>query len=367
MRSAVFYGGVGYGQQFAALKAGVHLVVGTPGRVLDHLMRGSLSLDHLQVLVLDEADRMLSIGFYQDMKEVQRYLPKRHVTTCLFSATYPPRVRRLAEDFLVDPYVLSLSSDHVHVTDTEHVYYEVPGMEKDRALVRIIEVENPSSALIFCNTKVRVEYVATVLRRFGYDADYLSGDLSQKERERVLERIRNGSLRFLVATDVAARGIDISELSHVFQYELPEDHEIYIHRAGRTGRAGASGVAITLVDVLEKRHLSKIGRTYSIDFQEIPTPTDETVNAIIGERAIALMETQLRTRDRIQTERRQRYITLARELAEDEDGVQSLAMLLDDYYEKSVHAPTESHVEKTKAAKSKSKSRNRRSRSDKRR
>ncbi len=362
MRTAVLYGGVGYGNQFAALKSGVHLVVGTPGRVLDHLMRGSLTLEKLQVLVLDEADRMLSIGFYQDMKEVQRYLPKRHVTTCLFSATYPPRVRRLAEEFLRDPTVLSLSSDHVHVTDTEHVYYEVPGMQKDRALVRIIEVENPSSALIFCNTKVRVEYVATVLRRFGYDADYLSGDLSQKERERVLGRIRQGSLRFLVATDVAARGIDIHELSHVFQYELPEDHEIYIHRAGRTGRAGASGVAITLVDVLEKRHLSKIGRTYNIDFQEMPTPTDDVVNAIIGERAIALLEARLRGRDRIQTERLQRYVNLARELAGDEDGVQALAMLLDDFYEQAVHGPTESTAEPSKPPKSKSRRRRSRSR-----
>lgn len=340
MRSTVLYGGVGYKAQLKALKSGVHLVVGTPGRVLDHLMRGSLSLDGLKALVLDEADRMLSIGFYPDMKEVQMYLPKRRVTTCFFSATYPPRVRRLADEFLTDPVVLSLSSDHVHVTDTDHVYYLVPGMEKDRVLVRLIEVENPTSALIFCNTKARVEYVATVLRRFGYDADYLTGDLSQGQRERVLGRILSGDLRFLVATDVAARGIDIPELSHVFQYELPEDHEIYIHRAGRTGRAGASGVAMSIIDAVEKIQLNRIGRAYEIDFEERPVPTDEDVQEIVAERAISLLEAKLRKRDRIETERRQRYVALARELAQDEDGSQTLAMLLDDFYEAAVHPKT---------------------------
>ena len=156
----------------------------------------------------------------------------------------------------------------MHVADTEHVYYVAPGMDKDRSLVRIIEIENPASALIFCNTKARVHYVATVLQRFGYDADELSSDLSQKEREKIMARTRQGTLRFLVATDVAARGIDLPELSHVIIYEPPEDPELYIHRAGRTGRAGASGVAISLVDVLERMQLERIAKRFGIEMEE---------------------------------------------------------------------------------------------------
>ncbi len=170
----------------------------------------------------------------------------------MFSATFPPPVIRLADQFLEKPGFLNLSSDHIHVTETEHVFYTVPGMDKDRSLVRIIEVENPASALIFCNTKVRVDYVTVVLQRFGYDADELTSDLSQAAREKVMERVRKGTLRFLVATDVAARGIDLPELSHVIQYEPPEDPEAYIHRAGRTGRAGGSGTAISLVNPGER-------------------------------------------------------------------------------------------------------------------
>ena len=179
---------------------------------------------------------------------VQSYLPERRVSTFMFSATFPPQVIRLADQFLQKPGFLNLSSDHIHVTEVEHVYYVVPGMDKDRSLVRIIEAENPPSALIFCNTKVRVDYVTVVLQRFGYDADELTSDLSQAAREKVMERVRKGTLRFLVATDVAARGIDLPELSHVIQYEPPEDPEAYIHRAGRTGRAGGSGTAVSLVN-----------------------------------------------------------------------------------------------------------------------
>ncbi len=226
LRTIAVYGGVGYGPQLDAFKAGAQIVIGTPGRVLDHLMRGTLKLDRLRMVLFDEADRLLSMGFYPDMREVKRFLPKQLGNAYMFSATFPDNVFNLARLFLEQPEFLSLSSNQIHVAQTEHLFYIVPAMEKDRCLVRVIEMENPQSALIFCNTKANVSYVGEVLKRFGYDADMLSADLAQNARQRVMNRIKEKQLRFLVATDLAARGIDISQLSHVIQYEPPEDPEI---------------------------------------------------------------------------------------------------------------------------------------------
>jgi ATP-dependent RNA helicase DeaD len=337
VRNIAVYGGVGYREQLDAFKSGVHIVIGTPGRILDHLLRRSLSLEELRFLIFDEADRMLSMGFYPDMRRIQSYLPDKRISTYMFSATFPPAVIRLSGQFMHQPGFLNLSSDHIHVTETQHEYYSVPGMDKDRGLVRIIEMENPLSALIFCNTKARVNYVTTVLQRFGYDADELSSDLSQVAREKVLERVRKGTLRFLVATDVAARGIDLPELTHVIQYEPGEDPESYIHRAGRTGRAGGSGTAITLVNPVEKAALLRVARQYSINLQERPLPEDEDVERIVSERAITLLEAHLRNRDRLQTERMQRFMALADSLGETEEGKSLLAMLLDDFYQENFH------------------------------
>ncbi len=339
IRTAAVYGGVGYGKQTEALTSGVHLVVGTPGRVLDHLLRRNVTLEALRVLLFDEADRMLSIGFYPDMKEVQRYLPRRRISTYLFSATYPPHVVRLAGEFLHDPQMLSLSHAQVHISQTPHAYYECKPMEKDRVLMRIIEMENPASAIIFCNTKVNVHYVAAVLQGFGYNADALSADLSQSKREQVLTRARNGQIRFLVATDVAARGIDIPDLSHVFLYEPPEDHESYIHRAGRTGRAGAGGEVISLVDIMQKLELHRIAKHYQIDLQHRPTPTEDDVAQVASERMTALLESTLRSRSALQKERMRRFIPMLRQIADDADQMQVVAMLIDDLYQQSLHAP----------------------------
>ncbi len=346
-QTVAVYGGVGYGPQIAGLKGGAHIVVGTPGRVLDHLLKRNFSLDKLKMLIFDEADRMLSMGFYPDMLEMKSYLPKRPVHTCMFSATFPYSVMRTAQEFIKEPQFITLSSDHIHVTEVEHVYYKVKGMDKDRSLVRLIEVENPDNALIFCNTKDRVHYVAVVLQRFGYDADEISSALSQSQRENVLSRVRNGKLRFLIATDVAARGLDIPELSWVIQYEPPDEAENYIHRAGRTGRAGAGGVAATLVNPMEKPALDRIARQFEIDIEERTIPNDEDVADVVAERLTALLEARLRTRDKLQTERSQRFIPLARELAEHEEELPIITMLLDDYYQKLLH-PT---VEKPKSDK----------------
>jgi ATP-dependent RNA helicase DeaD len=291
------------------------------------------------MLVFDEADRMLSMGFYPDMKAVKRHLPSRPVNGCMFSATFPSHVMRLAGEFLRQPEFLSLSRDHVHVTDTAHVFYVVPRMDKDRSLVRIIEAENPPSALIFCNTRARVHYVAVVLQRFGYDADELSSDLAQNAREKIMERMRKGTLRFLVATDVAARGIDLPDLSHVIIYEPPEHSELYIHRAGRTGRAGATGVSISLVDVMERMELDRIAKRYSIEMEEWALPGDEDVEAIVSQRVTALLEARLRDRDRLRIERMQRFVPLVHDLSQSEEGLALLTMLIDDDYQQTLHAP----------------------------
>jgi ATP-dependent RNA helicase DeaD len=339
LRVTAVYGGVGYGPQLKALREGTHLVVGTPGRVLDHLLRGSMSLKNLKVLVFDEADRMLSMGFYPDMRRVQEYLPGK-VYTCMFSATFPQTVRSLARQFMEKPDFLSLSRDHVHVADTSHETVTVSSLEKDRTLIRLIELENPDSAIIFCNTKQRVHYVSVVLQRFGYNADELSGDLAQKDREKVMDKLRKGKLRFCVATDVAARGIDISGLSHVFQYELPDDPEIYIHRAGRTGRAGATGTAISLVgDFSEQVQLKKIAKQYNIAFEERPSPDEAALAEVVSERMIVQLEAQMRDRDKLRIERLQRFVPMVKELANDDEGVQLMAMLLDDLYQASLHTP----------------------------
>jgi ATP-dependent RNA helicase DeaD len=281
------------------------------------------------------------------MKRLQEFLPDHPINGYMFSATFPGRVQRLANQFLDNPEFLSLSRDRVHVAEIEHVYYQVPAMKKDRHLVRIIEVENPSAALIFCNTKANVQYVTAVLHRFGYDADELSSDLSQNAREKVMDRVREGKLRFLVATDVAARGIDILELSHVIQYEPPKEAEVYIHRVGRTGRAGATGEGITLVSGLERIELLSIGKRYNIDFVERQTPTEEEVQRTVAERVTVLLEARLRDRDRLQIERMQRFVPLAKSLGDTDDEVAIVAMLLDDYYQKSLHPKPEDWEEWT--------------------
>ncbi len=212
-------------------------------------------------------------------------------------------------------------------------------MDKDRALVRLLETENPASALIFCNTKANVHYVTGVLQGFGYSADELSADISQNRREAVLDKIRKGRLQYLVATDVAARGIDIPALSHVFLYEPPEDHESYIHRAGRTGRAGAAGTVISLVDVMQRMELERIARHYKIALMELPLPTDDDVARVAGTRLTTILEARFRALTGLERMRVARYATLARELArqsEEDDDVLLLGMLLDACHQQSL-------------------------------
>jgi ATP-dependent RNA helicase DeaD len=348
IRSVAVYGGVGYGPQLDAFQKKVHVIVATPGRMIDHLMSGRVSLAHLRMLVLDEADEMLSMGFYQSMTKILSYVSDKHQTT-LFSATISPAVARMAKRFTHNPEPITLSSDVMHVEEVDHVYYVVDSMYKDRAVLKIIEMENHEAALIFCNTKREVEYLGTFLRSFGYDGDYISGDLSQTERERVMTRIRDGKLRFLVATDVAARGIDISELGCVFLYNLPQAHENYIHRAGRTGRAGSGGLAISLVSIMEEIELKKRADRYGISLEKKELPTDEELEQKVAKRLTVMLEERYRGLSNLERERLQRFLPLARkqtegERKEDKDDVTSdrdrvVAMLFDQFYQETLHKP----------------------------
>ncbi len=267
------YGGAPMGKQIDALAGGAQVVVGTPGRVLDHLRRGTLDAKNIRILVLDEADEMLSMGFAKELNAIMEHLPPGDRQGLYFSATIPPDVERLANKHLKDPEYVTLSSDQVGALQLAHYVYLVRDSDKRSAILNIIEVEDPQSAVVFCNTKDETERVAELLKSRGYEADWLNGDLEQKERERVMAATREGKLRFLVATDVAARGIDISHLTHVINADFPESAEQYVHRTGRTGRAGRTGTAISVVGPKDVGHLYMLRLTYKIRPIERMLPT----------------------------------------------------------------------------------------------
>jgi ATP-dependent RNA helicase DeaD len=271
------YGGAPMKKQIDALAAGAQIVVGTPGRVLDHIRRRTLVPDRARFLVLDECDEMLSMGFLEDIEKIIAALPaKEERQTLLFSATIPDEIQRISKRHLVDPETISLSAGNISVDEIDHYYYLVSGMARPRDLVKVLEVEQPESALIFCNTREDTSNVAQYLQKRGYDASAISSDLSQSDRERVMARTRAKQLRFLVATDVAARGIDISDISHVINYTFPESPEVYVHRTGRTGRAGKSGVAISLVGPREIGAFYYLKLIYKIrpHERELPSSTE---------------------------------------------------------------------------------------------
>ncbi len=256
-RVLAVYGGQSYSQQIGSLKRGVDIVVGTPGRLLDLIRRGVLDLGAVRTVILDEADEMLSMGFIEDIETILKETPAERQTG-LFSATLPPAIRRLAERYMREPQSVTIQREQVTVAAIEQRYYLVHESDKVAALSRLFEIEPISSALIFVRTRAASGELANELTKRGYPAEVLNGDLVQEARERVLNRFRANQIKVLVATDVAARGLDIEDISHVFNVDLPDDEEIYVHRIGRTGRAGKTGVAISLVAPTEQRLLRRI-------------------------------------------------------------------------------------------------------------
>lgn len=257
------YGGAPMGRQVEALKEGAQIVVGTPGRVLDHLRQKTLDPSGVKTLVLDEADEMLSMGFARELNAIIEQLPKNR-QGLFFSATIPADIERLAHTHLRDTEMITLSSDQVGALEISHYVYLLQSGDKLAQMVRLLEVEDPESAVIFCNTRDETQRLAEALKARGFDADWLNGDLPQSDRERVMSATREGRLRFLVATDVAARGIDISHLTHVINYDFPDSAEQYVHRTGRTGRAGRTGTAISIVGPKDIGNLYLLRLTYKI-------------------------------------------------------------------------------------------------------
>lgn len=277
---ALLYGGGGYGEQLGALKAGVRVVVGTPGRIGDHLNRGSLDLGACRVLVLDEADEMLDMGFAEEIEAILAKMPAQY-QTLLFSATLRDNIETLAAKILSDPLRISVSSGLAVAPDIRHLAYEVDSDYKHDALCNILQVESPQSALIFCHTKAEADELSERLRGDGIFCACLHGDMSQAERTRTLNNFRRGYVRFLVATDVAARGIDVRGITHVINISVPRETETYIHRVGRTGRAGENGTAITLVSPRDFSRFIKLLKAAHIKVEVRPLPQKADVRIMV--------------------------------------------------------------------------------------
>ena len=272
---APIYGGASIEEQLRRLRRGVDIVVGTPGRVLDHIRRTSLDLSQISHLVLDEADEMLNMGFIEDIESIMSAMTSPH-RVLLFSATMPERIRALAEGFMRDVEILKVESQALTTDLTNQIYFEVREGDKLDALTRIIDVEPDFYGIVFSRTKVGVDEITARLTERGYSAEGLHGDISQSVREKILGKFRTRTVNILVATDVAARGIDISNLTHVINYSLPQDSESYVHRIGRTGRAGQQGTAITFISPSEMRQFGFLRRDIKADIklETLPTPAD---------------------------------------------------------------------------------------------
>ena len=304
------YGGQDYQHQLRGLRAGAQLVVGTPGRVLDHIRRGTLKLESIRIVVLDEADEMLDMGFSEDIAAILDRTPKER-QTALFSATVPARIQSLARRYMRDAQLAAVSHEARTVPQTRQVYYETSQNAKPDVLTRILDFQAPRSAVIFCRTRREASDLASTLRARGYDADAIHGDLSQSQRERVLRAFRDGAVNLLVATDVAARGLDIPDVTHVINYDIPEDSDAYVHRIGRTGRMGRKGEAITLVTPRETRLLRVIEREIHKKLGQLRLPTPEDIAARRREEFLTSL------RETIRSEVGQSYALLVEELADE--------------------------------------------------
>lgn len=326
IRIVPIYGGQAIDQQLRRLRQGIHIVVGTPGRVIDHLNRKTLKLDKIEHLILDEADEMLNMGFIEDMEEIMSHTnPDKR--TLLFSATMPGRIKELAHKYMEGYELLSAGQKQLTTNLTDQIYFEVKASDRFEALCRIIDIEDGFYGLVFCRTKSDVDTVVSQLTSRGYDAEAIHGDISQSQRERTLDRFRHRRVNTLVATDVAARGIDVSDLTHVINYALPQDPDSYVHRIGRTGRAGKQGTAITFITPSEYRRLMFIQKVSGADIkkQKVPRVKDiiKARKRKVYQDLAALLETEID----------EKYQSWAEKLTEERDPKVVLAAMLNYCFE----------------------------------
>ncbi len=260
LKSVAVYGGQDITRQIKELKARPQIIVATPGRLMDHMNRKTIRLEHLKMVVLDEADEMLNMGFLEDIETILSACPEQR-QTMMFSATMRDEIKAIANKFMQDPQLVKVKAQELTVPAIEQQYFEVPEQEKFKLLCRLLDIHNPELAMVFGRTKRRVDEVTEALQKLGYQAEGLHGDLTQRHRDMVMNKFRNGQIRILVATDVAARGLDITGVTHVFNFDLPQEIDSYVHRIGRTGRAGKEGLALTFVEPRELAHLKLIEKT----------------------------------------------------------------------------------------------------------
>ncbi|MEG0259652.1 MAG: DEAD/DEAH box helicase [Lysinibacillus sp.] len=315
------YGGQEIGRQIRALKNKPQIIVGTPGRILDHINRRTLKLDEVQTLVLDEADEMLNMGFIEDINTILENVPSSR-QTLLFSATMPPAIRKIAETFMNNPEIVKIKAKEMTVENIEQFFVKATEREKFDALSRLLDVQKPELAIIFGRTKRRVDELSQALSVRGYLAEGIHGDLSQAKRISVLRQFKEGKIDILIATDVAARGLDISGVTHVYNFDIPQDPESYVHRIGRTGRAGKSGTAITFVTPREMGYLRIVEETTKKRMKPLQPPTSG--EALVGQQRLALEKLEVI----LSANNLEDYRKLAAELLENRDAIDVVAAAL---------------------------------------
>lgn len=323
------YGGQPIGRQIRSLNKGVHIVIGTPGRVIDHIERKTLKLEGVSMVILDEADEMLDMGFREDIEKILRNVPKQR-QTLLFSATMSKDILRLTKKYQKNPKLIKISHHQITAPEIEQVYFEVRTKEKTEALSRLIDVHDIHLALVFCNTKRRVDHLVKDLRARGYFVGGIHGDMRQTQRDRVMNKYRKGKIDILVATDVAARGIDVPDVEAVFNYDVPNDNEYYVHRIGRTGRAGKTGQAFTFVAGKEIYKLRDIQRFTKAKIKQGKVPSLKDMDKI---RTNLLLE---KIKNTIDNEDLNKYVyNVERLIEEDYNSIDISAALLKMLNEKS--------------------------------
>lgn len=331
------YGGQSIEVQLRRLKKGTHIVVGTPGRIIDHIKRGTLKIDSLKYLILDEADEMLNMGFIDDVEEILKHTnaDKRML---FFSATMPQAILKIAKKYMDEYEIIAVKKEQLTTNLTDQIYFEVNERDKLEALTRIVDIEKEFYGMVFCRTKVNVDMLASKLSDRGYDVEGLHGDLSQFQREKILRKFRTQKINILVATDVAARGIDINNLTHVINYSLPQDPESYVHRIGRTGRAGNEGTAITFVTPEEYRKLVFIKKVAKTDIRKEKLPEIQEIVQVKQERLVGeILEL-------IEKQNLSEYEALSNQLLEKQDAQTIVSALLKHAFEDELSAGNYSEI-----------------------